>query len=97
MALHDWLRVCFSIAATTAACGGESVDSRDWPGTVEADVDDLTGARTGLFRTYGPTTIIVAGPDTVPVTVGYWCQVEDVERQPLTAVVGSAGSRADGR
>lgn len=88
MALHDWLRVCFSIAATTAACGGESVDSRDWPGTVEADVDDLTGARTGLFRTYGPTTIIVAGPDTVPVTVGYWCQVEDVERQPLTAVDG---------
>ena len=88
MAQRDWRRVWLTIAVTTAACGGDPLDSRDWPGTVEADVDDLTGARTGLFRTYGPNTIIVAGPDTVPVTVGYWCQVEDVEREPLTAVDG---------
>ena len=86
-----WKRVrtymtTLSIAVT--ACGGDSSDSLDWPGTVEADVDDLTGERTGLFRTFGPTATIVAGPDTVPVTVGYWCQVEGGQRELLTAVDG---------
>lgn len=69
------------------ACGGTS-DSVDWAGEVEADVDDLTGERTGVFRTFGPTARLVAGPDTVPVTVGYWCSVGDSEGEPLTAIDG---------
>ena len=76
------------VTIAVTGCAGDSSDSLDWPGTVAADVDDLTGGRTGLFRTHGPTTIIVAGSDTVPVTVGYWCQVQGPERQPLTAVDG---------
>ena len=86
-----WKRVptyTTSLLIAVAACGGDSSDSLDWPGTVEADVDDLTGERTGLFRTFGPTAIIVAGPDTVQVTVGYWCQVEGAQRELLTAVDG---------
>ena len=82
-------RICVAaMLVALAACSGDSSDTRDWPGTVEADVDDLTGQRTGLFRTYGPTSLIVAGPDTVPVTVGYWCQVNEAEGEPLTVVDG---------
>ena len=91
MRMRPWKRVRSYMTMVTLAatgCAGDSSDSLDWPGTVEADVDDLTGERTGLFRTYGPTAIIVAGRDTVPVTVGYWCQVQGAEYQPLTAVDG---------
>ena len=91
MEMRIWTLVRVSMAAMSsavAACGGDSSSSPDWPGVVEAEVDDLTGERTGLFRTIGPTSLIVAGPDTVPVTVGYWCQVDEVEGEPLTAIDG---------
>ena len=68
---------------------GEPVPDPHWTGTVDADVDDLTGERTGLFHTYGPTAPFIAGPDTIPVTVGYWCRLEEEEAgEPLTALDG---------
>ena len=54
-----------------------------WPGDVIAEVDDLTGARTGMFRTYGPTQKLAAGTDTVPVTVGYYCRLDRTGEPPV--------------
>lgn len=54
-----------------------------WPGDVRAEVDDLTGARTGMFRTYGPTRELAAGSDTVPVTVGYFCRLDRAGEPPV--------------
>lgn len=58
-----------------------------WPSSVEAEIDDLTGARTGMFRTYGPTQRLTAGRDTIPVTVGYWCRLNE-DTEPATATDG---------
>ena len=55
------------------ACG-EGDSELPWPGEVVADVDDLTGHRTGLFRTDGPTSPLAVGSVTLPVTIGYWCR-----------------------
>ena len=76
-----------ALLVVVAACGGGD-QTLPWPGAVEADVDDLTGARTGLYRTYGPTAPLAAGPDTIPVTIGYWCRVEDTEEPLTTATDG---------
>ena len=72
------------------ACG-EGDSGLPWPGEVVADVDDLTGHRTGLFRTDGPTSPLVVGSDTLPVTIGYWCRF----REPR-AESGDPPSAADG-
>ncbi len=72
-----------ALAVSFAFCGcSDPADQVAWPGSVEADVDNLTGRRTGLFRTYGPTENLVAGRDTIPVTVGYWCRVDQVSEPP---------------
>ncbi len=76
-------------ALIIVACGcSEGVTSRmPWPGSVEAELDNLTGARTGVFRTYGPTHLLTAGRDSIPVTLGYVCAVKD-DTEPTTAVDG---------
>ena len=65
-------------------CGtGESGGrEEDWSGSVDAEVDDLTGERTGVFRTYGPTRLLIAGQDSIPVTAGYWCEVNENAEPP---------------
>ena len=70
-----------------AGCGERGARGLPWSGTVHAEVDDLTGARTGLFRTYGPTQPLIAGPETIPVTAGYWCQVDD-DSEPAVVTDG---------
>ncbi len=60
----------------------DPADQVTWTGSVEAEVDNLTGQRTGLFRTYGPSENLVAGPDTIPISVGYWCRVDQVSEPP---------------
>ncbi len=65
--------------------GGAAPDA--WSSSLDAEVDDLTGARTGVFRTYGPTRQLIAGRDTIPVTVGYWCELDD-DTDPATATDG---------
>ena len=71
------------LAVSAAFCGcSDPADQVAWPGSVEAEVDNLTGQRTGLFRTYGPTENLVAGRDTIPVTVGYWCRVDQMSEPP---------------
>ena len=45
-------------------------------------MDDLTGARTGMFRTYGPTVTLAAGNDTIPITVGYYCRTSQPDSFP---------------
>lgn len=83
-------RTSATLAALTCCCLLGCADGKHgiaWPGAVEADIDDLTGARTGLFRTYGPTHALTAGRDTIPVTVGYWCRVADL-LEPVAATDG---------
>ena len=67
------------LGATLAGCEAreDPVEDPPWPGNVIADVDDLTGIRTGLFRTYGPTSPLIGGQDTIHVQVGYYCNVDD--------------------
>ena len=48
---------------------------------------ELTGARTGLYRTYGPEHELVAGQESIPVQIGYWCRVWD-DLEPLAASDG---------
>lgn len=62
--------------------------SLPWPGTIETEIDDLTGTPTGLFRTHGPTASLVVGDDVTPVTIGYWCSVDDRVNEPLTTKDG---------
>jgi len=69
-------------ASALSACAAPSDPEAHWPGEVDAEIDDLTGTRTGKFRTYGPTEILAAGPDTIPVTIGYWCEVDDAYEPP---------------
>ena len=76
-----------ALMMTTAGCGQGGADGLPWPGTVHAEVDDLTGARTGLFRTYGPTQPLIAGGEAIPVTAGYWCQVDE-DREPAAVTDG---------
>lgn len=72
-----------ALAVSFALCGcSDPADQVAWPGSVEAEVDNLTGQRSGLFRTYGPTENLVAGRDTIPVTVGYWCRVDQMSEPP---------------
>ena len=66
----------------TSGCTPDAPDAL-WPGDVIAEVDDLTGARTGMFRTYGPTRKLAAGTDTVPVTVGYFCRLDRTGEPPV--------------
>ena len=40
-----------------------------------------------MFRTYGPTRLLTAGRDTIPVTVGYYCELDDGP-EPLVATDG---------
>ena len=58
------------IIGTLSAC-----EKTIWDGVVMAEVDELTGKQTGLFRTYGPTQNLVIENETVPVTIGYWCRI----------------------
>ena len=45
-------RICVAaMLVALAACSGDSSDTRDWPGTVEADVDDLTAEPVNDFET----------------------------------------------
>ena len=60
--------------ATTLGCGGGTEGNPRWSSRVEAEVDDLTGERTGMFRAYGPTVTLAAGNDTIPITIGYYCR-----------------------
>lgn len=76
-----------ALMITTAGCGEGGAGGLPWPGTVHAEVDDLTGARTGLFRTYGPTQPLIAGGETIPVTAGYWCHVDE-DREPAVVTDG---------
>ena len=71
-------------AILLGGCGtGESgAGEEEWSGSVEAEVDDLTGERTGVFRTYGPTRLLIAGQDSIPVTAGYWCEVDENTEPP---------------
>ena len=74
-----------TLVVTLLAIGCAVDDGRPdlpWTGKVEAEVDNLTGRRTGLFRTYGPTQVLSAGADTIPVTIGYWCRVDGDSEPP---------------
>ena len=44
---------------------------RTWPAAVEETSFEVSER----FRTYGPSQMLIAGPDTVPVTLGYYCSV----------------------
>ena len=66
------LLTLIAVAVTAPAC---SESGPAWSGAVEAEVDDLTGERTGLFRTYGPTETLVASDEVIPVTLGYYCSI----------------------
>lgn len=73
---------------TVIGLGGcEAGGQRGWSGEVKPEIDDLTGARTGLYRTYGPEHELVAGQERIPVQIGYWCRVWD-ELEPLAATDG---------
>ena len=73
------------MAIMVVACSGSDPEVHGWTGAVEAEVDNLTGLRTGKFRTFGPTQNLVAGADTIPVTVGYWCEIDESREPPQTA------------
>ena len=60
--------------------GGGGGGNNQWPILVDAEID-ITGQRTGMFSTLGPTRILVAGDDRLPVTIGYYCK-EDNTVQP---------------
>ncbi len=68
-------------------CSEEGTSRIPWPGSVEAELDNLTGARTGMFRTYGPAQLLTAGPESIPVTLGYWCHMDE-DSEPATATDG---------
>lgn len=83
-----WNRLATYGVVMMLAAGCEATGTRIvWPGAVEAEVDGLTGARTGVFRTYGPTAPLAAGQDTVAVTIGYWCRMDE-DTDPATATDG---------
>ena len=42
-----------------------------WPASVEATSLEVSER----FRTYGPSETLIAGADTIPVTLGYYCSV----------------------
>lgn len=42
-----------------------------WPAAVEVSSFEVSER----FRTFGPSQTLIAGPDTVPVTLGYYCSV----------------------
>ena len=67
-----WLMLMGSVG-----CNNDVPERPDWPGEVDAEVDDLTGIRTGLYRTFGPMRHLSAGADTIPITLGYWCEVDE--------------------
>ena len=75
-----------ALVITTVGCD-VGANRPAWPGTVDAEVDNLTGARTGWFRTYGPTQPLIAGSDAIPVTIGYWCRVDE-DSEPVAATDG---------
>lgn len=68
-------------------CSEEGTSRIPWPGSVEAELDNLTGARTGMFRTYGPTQLLTAGRESIPVTLGYWCHMDE-DSEPATVADG---------
>lgn len=76
-----------ALVIVASSCADGRPGRIPWPGSVQAEVDDLTGARTGMFRTFGPTQLLTAGRDTIPVTLGYWCQVNE-DSEPLSATDG---------
>ena len=76
-----------ALAVLAFACSTQTPDDPPWLGLVDADIDDLTGQRTGLFRTYGPTSLLIGGSDTIPVTVGYYCEIDEHE-VPLVVTDG---------
>lgn len=71
-----------ALLATTFGCQAGTESDLLWSGRVEAEVDDLTGARTGVFRTYGPTVTLAAGNDTIPITIGYYCRTSQPDSFP---------------
>lgn len=71
-----------ALLATTLGCQAGTEGNLLWSGRVEAEVDDLTGARTGMFRTYGPTVTLAAGNDTIPITIGYYCRTSQPDSFP---------------
>ena len=77
----------FALVVLASACSAQTPDDPPWLGLVDADIDDLTGQRTGLFRTYGPTSLLIGGSDTIPVTVGYYCEIDEHE-VPLVVTDG---------
>lgn len=75
-------RLGVALLATTLGCQAGTEGDLVWSGRVEAEVDDLTGARTGMFRTYGPTVTLAAGNDTIPITIGYYCRASQPDSFP---------------
>lgn len=75
-------RLGVALLASTFGCQAGNEGNLLWSGRVEAEVDDLTGARTGMFRTYGPTVTLAAGNDTIPVTIGYYCRTSQPDSFP---------------
>lgn len=71
--------------AVAAPMGCGEPEDVPWTGSVDAETDQLTGDRTGIFRTYGPTASLAAGPDTVLVTVGYTCEINNSTEPPGVA------------
>ncbi|MYB07470.1 MAG: hypothetical protein F4Y24_14065 [Gemmatimonadetes bacterium] len=76
-----------ALLSLMGGCSDSTAKSIAWPGLVEAELDHITGASTGMFRTQGPTQLLTAGRDTIPVTLGYWCQVNQ-NSEPGTAIDG---------
>lgn len=75
----------FLVVACGCSEGGTS--QVPWPGSVEAELDNLTGTRTGLFRTYGATQLLTAGRDSIPVSLGYFCHVNE-DSEPAAVADG---------
>ena len=76
-----------ALIVVACGCSEGGTNRMPWPGSVEAELDNLTGARTGMFRTYGPTQLLTAGRDSIPVTLGYWCHVDE-DSEPASIADG---------
>ena len=85
--MRNALAALGALMTLAVGCSDRGANRLAWPGVVDAEVDDLTGVRTGLFRTYGPTQTLIAGTHTIPVTIGYWCEVDE-DTEPVTATDG---------
>ena len=70
--------VAAALALSLTSCGN-SDPSVEWTGTVEQDIDNLTGEPTGYYTTWGPSVSVSVHGRPTTVSVGYFCIQEGAD------------------